>query len=336
MTPSKGPARRTSSCWRRDGRSGGGHPSGIGELAVTVVDKAVIGRKMRQSMLATKVDSGPTVLTMRWAFDDLFEAAGARLDDHVTLDQAEILARHGWTDGSSLDLFADVERSVEAVAAFSSPAEGDRFRAFCERTREVYRLVEQPFIRSSKPTPFSLIQSQGLFGMADFLKIEPFATLWSSLGRQFSDPRLRQLFGRYATYCGSSPFEAPATLMLVAHVEQEGVWTVRGGMHELAQALKGLAERLGVSFRLGSAVAEIETDRSHVSGVMLANGERMPAGSIVMGDVSCKRKAGQTPSRQDACDGAGPPVIVSLHPVDGRCKQGFSVDPAQRLLFRRL
>ena len=75
------------------------------------------------------------------------------------------------------------------------------------------------------------------------MAISPFDTLWQALGAHFNDPRLRQLFARYATYCGSSPFLAPATLMLVAHVEREGVWYVEGGMRRLADALVKLRRR---------------------------------------------------------------------------------------------
>ena len=113
------------------------------------------------------------------------------------------------------------------------------------------------------------------------LRIHPFDTLWKALGRHFADPRLRQLFGRYATYCGSSPFAAPATLMLVAHVEQEGVWFVDGGMHELALALAALATRLGAHIRYGSHVAAI-TAGAQVSGITLASGEHLPADAVIL------------------------------------------------------
>ena len=80
----------------------------------------------------------------------------------------------------------------------------------------------------------------------------PHQTLWGALGAYFRDPRLKQLFGRYATYCGSSPFAAPATLMLVSHVEQEGVWRVDGGMTKVAAALKSLAISQGVTFHFNA------------------------------------------------------------------------------------
>ncbi len=112
-------------------------------------------------------------------------------------------------------------------------------------------------------------------------------TLWKALGGHFRDPRLRQLFGRYATYCGSSPFAAPGTFMLVAHAEQEGVWTIEGGMHALASTMRRLAEAKGASFRFGTAVERIEVENGRAAAVRIAGGERIDAGAIVFnGDVS--------------------------------------------------
>jgi 1-hydroxycarotenoid 3,4-desaturase len=73
----------------------------------------------------------------------------------------------------------------------------------------------------------------------------PMATLAGSLSRSFSDPRLRQLFGRYATYVGGSPYASPALLALIWSAEARGVWRVEGGMHRLAQALAALAAARG-------------------------------------------------------------------------------------------
>ena len=97
----------------------------------------------------------------------------------------------------------------------------------------------------------------GVRGVRPLWRAGPFTTLWDALGEHFHDPRLRQLFGRYATYSGSSPFASPATLMLVAHVEQSGVWMVEGGMYRIAQAVEFLAASLGVTFRYDSEAREV-------------------------------------------------------------------------------
>jgi 1-hydroxycarotenoid 3,4-desaturase len=105
--------------------------------------------------------------------------------------------------------------------------------------------------------------------------------MWDALGQHFSDPRLQQLFGRYATYCGSSPFAAPATLMLIAHVEAMGVWLIDGGIHALARAIAALAERQGARLRTGAPVAEVLVENGRTSGVRLASGEVIPAEIVI-------------------------------------------------------
>ncbi len=247
---------------------------------VTVLERAATpGGKLRQVIAGGAAqDAGPTVFTMRWVFDALFADAGARLEDHLTLAPATILARHAWSRTERLDLFADINRSADAIAAFAGRAEAEGYRQFCARARQVYQTLEAPFIRGTKPTPLSLATGAGVGGLA---RISPFATLWRALGEHFRDPRLRQLFGRYATYCGASPFLAPATLMLVAHVEQDGVWLVQGGMHALAQAVAARAQAHGATLRYAAEVAAITTDSRRVNGVRLTSGETIAADAVI-------------------------------------------------------
>ncbi|PZO52143.1 MAG: CrtD protein, partial [Alphaproteobacteria bacterium] len=251
--------------------------------AVTVLERApCAGGKMREVEVdGARIDAGPTVLTMRWVLDEIFEKAGARLDDYVALHKLSILARHAWSDGARFDLFADKAASADAIGDFAGAAESRGYLNFCAEARRMFETLRGPFLTASKPNPISLTNRVGLGRIGDLLAIRPFDTMWGALGAHFRDPRLRQLFGRYATYCGSSPFSAPATLMLIAHVEQDGVWIVDGGMQRLAEALTACAEKLGVSFHFGAEVSEIAVSRSRVGGVRLHNGERMEASTVV-------------------------------------------------------
>jgi 1-hydroxycarotenoid 3,4-desaturase len=226
-----------------------------------------------------QIDAGPTVFTMRWVFESLFADAGASLDTRLTLHPVETLARHAWSQGETLDLFADIGRSADAIGRFAGAAEAAGYRAFCTRAQRVYQTLQDPFIRAQRPTALSLAAGSGLKGLASLLGVSPFATLWQALGANFKDPRLRQLFGRYATYSGSSPFAAPATLMLIAHVEQQGVWLVDGGM--VRQALAALATEHDAVVRYGAEVAEISISRGVATGVRLSSGERLEADAVV-------------------------------------------------------
>jgi len=252
-------------------------------LDVTLLERAAtIGGKLRQvSTGGYPVDAGPTVFTMRWVFEGLFGEAGLRLEDELGLEPVGILARHAWGTGKRLDLYADPERSAEAIGEFAGPAEAARYRAFCAQAREVYAALEGPYIRSPRPSLVSMMSDLGLRGSIVLAGLGPFSDMWSALARHFNDPRLQQLFGRYATYCGSSPFAAPSTLMLVAHVETQGVWTVRGGMVEVGRALARLAERAGARIRTSAHVEAIEMQQGRVCGVRLTGGEMLPADSVV-------------------------------------------------------
>jgi 1-hydroxycarotenoid 3,4-desaturase len=253
-------------------------------LDVTVFERAALpGGKMRQLPAGpTQVDAGPTVFTMRWVFDQLFEEAGSKLEDHVTLMPLDCLARHAWSQSERLDLFADVERSADAIHAFAGPREAQGYRDFCSRAASVYRTLENPFIRSSQPTPLSMAMATGFAGLPDLWRISPFASLWSALGEHFRDSRLRQLFGRYATYCGSSPFLCPATLMLVAHVEQAGVWRIEGGMSLLAAAVARLAQAKGAVLRYETGVTEIDVSDRGVTGIRLQDGEWFSCDGVIV------------------------------------------------------
>jgi 1-hydroxycarotenoid 3,4-desaturase len=253
-------------------------------VGVTLLERSdQPGGKMREVEVGGKrLDAGPTVFTMRWVFDEIFADAGTSLEANLRIRPLEVLARHAWSEDERLDLFADVGRSADAIGDFSGADEARRFLGFCEAARGIFQTLDRPFIRASRPSPAGLVGRVGPRGLGGLLKIRPFETMWDALGNHFRDPRLRQLFGRYATYCGSSPFLSPATLMLIAHVEQVGVWTVEGGMHQTAVALAGLAEQKGARIRYNSEVAEIVTGRRGVRGVALTSGERIAADAVVV------------------------------------------------------
>lgn len=267
--------------------------AGIGGLAaavrlatagfdVTVLEAAPgPGGKMRCVPSAVgPVDAGPTVLTMRSVFDDLFQAAGTSLDDHLTLIPQPVIARHWWPDGSVLDLFSDREASARAVRDWGGPDAERDFRAFCTKAEAAFRAFDRPVMQSPSPRITGI-----LAGAARAPALWPALlsgmTLRRFLAGQFRDPRLAQLFGRYATYVGGTPDLSPAVLSLIWHAEEQGVWSVKGGMFRLALALAELAAAKGATFRYGQHATRILTRAGRVSGVETAGGDTIPAARVL-------------------------------------------------------
>jgi 1-hydroxycarotenoid 3,4-desaturase len=277
---------------------------------VVVCEKAATpGGKLREvAPDGVPMDAGPTVFTMRPVFEAIFAAAGTSLAAHLTLRPLEILARHSWQDGGRLDLHADSECNIDAIGQFAGTKAVRGYLAFTQRAASVFNTLDHAFMQHPAPSLVSLTCAAGLSGLGDLWRISPYTTLWDALGQYFPDPRLRQLFARYATYCGASPFEAPATLMLIAHVEQCGVWRIEGGMHRLAVALADLAQFKGARFRYQTNVTEILVKHGRAAGVRLAHGETIEAGAVI-----CNAEAAALPRfGAEAAKAAPPPAPRSL------------------------
>src|SRR5687768_4871748 len=123
---------------------------------------------------------------------------------------------------------------------------------------------------------------------AELLALDPLRSPDRAARSSFTDPRLQQWAGRYATYSGSSPYRAPATLACIAHVESRfGCWYTVGGLGGLRDALACSARRLTVELRTHCEVAGIVADERRVRGVDLVSGERIRA-DIVVADVDAE------------------------------------------------
>ena len=135
------------------------------------------GGKLREIVAeGRRIDTGPTVFTMRDVFEDIFASAGASLNDHLKLTRAQKLARHAWRDGSRLDLTGDIEIDADAIGAFAGPREALGYSAFAERSARVYETLRDSFIRASRPSLLSLSMRIGLSRSPDLFAITPFAT----------------------------------------------------------------------------------------------------------------------------------------------------------------
>ena len=251
-------------------------------VQVTILEAASVpGGKMRTTdSVAGPIDSGPTVLTLRGIFEDLFASAGESMGDHLRLLAPDVIARHLWSDGATLDLHADPERNARAIRAFAGVRAEGEFRAFSAQARALHHAFDAPMIQAARPDPLGVAVA-ALSAPRTWSALLPGRTLAGALRARFTDPRLRQLFGRYATYVGGAPALSPAVLGLIWDVEQAGVWAVEGGMARLAQALALLAQARGAELLTDCAVERIDAPDGTVRSVRLAGGGTIRCDALV-------------------------------------------------------
>lgn len=224
-------------------------------------------------------DIGPSLITLPHVFDELFRVAGTSLADQVDLIRLDPQFRYHWADGSELEVFDDPAHTAAAFETFSDGA-GVAWRAFDERGRRIWDVAERTFFAGPMSNPIAL--ARRMRSPTDLTAIDPFRTLDRSARSFFDDDRLVQWAGRYATYSGSSPFRAPATLACIPHIEARfGCWYARGGLGSLCAALERVAAHAGVVIETGRAVDRIASAAGRVSGVDLADGSHHAADVVV-------------------------------------------------------
>lgn len=253
----------------------------VGGHEVTVLERNPMpgGKLATLTEAGYTFDLGPTLLTLPHVLDEVFTLAGTALADEVELVRLDPQHRFRWPNGSTLDVADDPTATAAAVEAFS-PGAGARWERFTSHAARIWEVSERTFLAGPMSSPVSLLGR--MRSPLDLSRIDGTRTLAQLADDSFDDPRLRQLVGRYATYSGSSPYRAPATLACIAHVEQAfGCWHVVGGLGRIRDALAQAARRVGVDLRLGVDVGRIATDGRRVTGVDLADGGSQPADVVV-------------------------------------------------------
>lgn len=260
-----------------------------------------------------RFDTGPSLLTLPFVFEALFRAAGEDIRDHLSLRRLDPIARYVWGDGTTFDLRSgrdDLEREIARI----SPQDVAGWRAFADRGREIWDLSAELFLfhapeqilagkvdgKTGDEPQSPLARLRAAWAMLSVpVRIGMFTNFARMVDRCVAGRKLREVLYQYATYSGASPFRAPATLAVIPHAEQHfGGWYVEGGMYRIAEALAGVARKLGVDVRSSCAVERVlvsggvrergsggvkarSAGRAVVKGVRLADGSEIPADAVV-------------------------------------------------------
>ncbi|MCB2410350.1 1-hydroxycarotenoid 3,4-desaturase CrtD [Hymenobacter lucidus] len=241
--------------------------------AVTVFEaQGTFGGKMHQFDLpgGYRFDAGPSLFTLPALVDELFRLAGRDPQDHFRYQRLDPITRYFFADGTRLSAWADEEKFAQEIEAkLGVPASS--VRQFLQRSGQAYAATESTFLHKSLHKASTYFSSDVLKALAALPGLGLTGTMHQRHASAFADARLVQLFDRFATYNGSDPYQAPATLSLIPHLEHGiGAFYPEGGIYSIARSLVELAEELGVEFRYQEPVEEILTAAGQVTGVRTA------------------------------------------------------------------
>lgn len=239
-----------------------------------------------------RFDTGPSLITMPWVFSELFTACGARLEDHVELMSVAPLADYVFADGTRFTYSTCLPEWLKVIREIE-PRDVNGFLKFMELGARLYALSHETFLRRPPLAPPDL---RALKALRHFPLKYAWGNYHETVAAHFRSPHLRQLYDRYPTYVGSSPYRSPATLIVIPYIEFAfGGWHIRGGLYKLVESLLSLARGLDLELRTSTRVESIEHDGRRIRGVRLQDGARLQGDVVVMNGDAATTKALLTP-----------------------------------------
>lgn len=236
---------------------------------VTVFERGpMAGGKMGELRLhGHRFDMGPTVLTVPHHIDDLFTLCGEDPRAHWNYQRLDPGFHYRFEDGTVVRTWADPQALAEEFASRTGTSR-ERMLTFLERSREKLDITRSVFLERSLHVPRNYLDRSTLKGLLRLGRIEPLTSMAHSNGALLHAPKAAAILNQFASYNGANPYQAPATLNLIAYYELAlGSYHAQGGMYAVARALEALARRQGVEFRFGTLVERILVKDGKASGV---------------------------------------------------------------------
>ena len=236
------------------------------------------GKLAEISQNGYRFDAGPSLLTMPQYIDELFELTGRNPSDYFRYRKLETICKYFYEDGTRLTAWADREKFITELSGKTIEPPENIARCM-DNSATIYKATHKVFLESSLHQPTTFFSKEGLKALFRLSRIDSKRSMHSANEGFFENKKLVQFFDRYATYNGSDPYRAPATLNVIPHLEQHfGAYFPEGGMYTIVQSLVTLAEELGIKFRYNSPVQEIVLNGNKAVGIKIND-------NIINGDI---------------------------------------------------
>jgi phytoene desaturase len=216
-----------------------------------------------------RFDAGPSLFTMPQLVDDLFRLAGKEPADYFEYLRLPETCRYFYEDGTRFTAHAGAEQLAQEIESqLGEPAH--RVLAHLKDSAVKFEVTEKLFLHRSLHKLGTYFNRDALKGYLNLHRLEAFRTMDAANITRFEDPRVVQLFNRYATYNGSDPYQTPATMNIIPHLEYNiGAFFPKGGMVAITNSLVQLARELGVIFHFNVPVQQVVTEGTRASGLRI-------------------------------------------------------------------
>ena len=230
-----------------------------------------------------RFDAGPSLLTMPHFIDELFDLFNENPRDHFNYKKKDISCRYFWDDGTKLNAYSEKSKFINEINKVLGVKEST-ISTYLLNAKRKYDLTKSMFLEQSLHKLKTYLSKDLLIGLCNVFSFQINKTLNQVNELELKEPHLVQLFNRFATYNGSSPYKTPGMMTLVQHLEQEyGTYVSDKGMNNITKSLYDLALRQGIDFKFNSFVSQILISGKRAIGVSV--GEESYSSDIVVSNM---------------------------------------------------
>tara|TARA_Y100000739_G_scaffold130330_1_gene112248 strand:- start:752 stop:2215 length:1464 start_codon:yes stop_codon:yes gene_type:complete len=216
-------------------------------------------------------DFGPKLFTMPNLIEDIFTDAGVNIDEYFKYDKLDIACKYFWDDGYTFNAYSDNKRFINEVQKKFNKEE-NKVKSYVSRSKKKFNLVKTIFLEKSLHRVSTYLSLDAVKAIFNILQLNIFMTLDSLNKRYFRDKKLIQIFNRFATYNGSSPYLISGIMSIIQHLEHDlGVFMPKKGISDISHSLYSLALDIGVKFHFNSEIDQILIKDKSVVGVLINN-----------------------------------------------------------------
>lgn len=216
-----------------------------------------------------RFDAGPSLFTMPQYVDELFRLAGKNPEKYFKYKKLDTVCKYFFEDGIEINAYADRNKFASEISN-KTVDKAESVLNFLDKSEEIYHITDPVFLQRSLHKLRNYFNMTTFRSFMRFPRIDPFRTMNQANSAGFSDTKTVRLFNRYATYNGSDPYQAPATLNVIPHFEQHfGAYFPEGGMYSIVRSLTDLATDCGVQFHFSSYVDEIVLCGNKAAGIRI-------------------------------------------------------------------
>ena len=230
-----------------------------------------------------RFDAGPSLLTMPHFIDELFILFNENPRDYFNYKKKDISCKYFWDDGTKLNAYSEKSKFINEINKVLGVNEST-VSTYLLNAKRKYDLTKSMFLEQSLHKLKTYLSKDLLIGLFNVFSFQINKTLNQVNELELKEPHLVQLFNRFATYNGSSPYKTPGMMTLVQHLEQEyGTYVSDKGMNNITKSLYDLALRQGIDFKFNSFVSQILVSGKRAIGVSV--GEESYSSDIVVSNM---------------------------------------------------